>query len=130
MNCIIFENIIIERVESLPGYKLSNKNQDLRMGCDFYYYGLPIDVTLQDKKSLSTPIGRVNLIDDGCLSVNVSIRWGNSHTQFKTPVIVIHFSLTDIASALTIAPFIDDVVLDKMTDMYWAELDRREDKRA
>ena len=121
-----FEDYIITNLEGLPGYKLSSAEQDRKWGTDFFYYGVPIDITLNPNKNNVT--FSETYIDILVCKIYVGFRTGNGKARFEHPVLVLYFNLLDMADddvLKLVAYEFGEEALEKALDIFWCLLDQQ-----
>lgn len=131
---IKFEDMIIERLEDSVGYEVASPDADWYQGTDFYWFGVPVDVTLNHRKKGVQWGGR---IDMQVASVSVGVRVGNGHRRFEHSVLVLLFEPnTDVQLPVHVerqlcrhmAREVNAALLDDAIDLFWQLVDELEAK--
>jgi hypothetical protein len=121
---VIFEDLLLERLEQLKGYEPSSREDDIYGGADFYYHRLPVDVTLNNNKKFTTYSSEA--VDLPTCSIKVGARFGNGRVKFEEPVMVLLF-LPKVWSYNLMASDVTEDVLQEASDIFWTLIDKLEE---
>lgn len=122
-----FEKVAKFYLEKIEGYKDSTNLEDWHEGTDFFYHGVPIDITLYLNKNHIVEGSLTKL--KGC-NAWTAVRSGNGHHEFETPVLVLGFTVTKAEIAIDQLQYNGDAILEKATDKYWDAMDKMEEDKA
>ena len=130
-----FENRFLEALEECKEYIHSSNNDDKCKGVDFYWFGLPIDITLQPLRKKTccyhltecvTPYG----------TVDIGIRIGNIHEEggvykefyYDDNVLVLSFNRFTSMSWANTHSLVRDIIYatnsDDVIDEFWELSDK------
>lgn len=121
---IIFEDLVLERLEQFEGYEPSSRESDRYWGTDFYFYRLPVDLSLNPNKK--QVVWSINLIDLPSCSIKVGARFGNGRVKFEEPVMVLLF-LPKVWQYNLMASDVTEDVLQEASDIFWTLIDKLEE---
>lgn len=115
-----FEEHFISNLRRWKGIKPATQAQDVKEGTDFLYYGVRVDVTINDNKDNTQ--GHFHYRFNG-FDVNASVRTGNRHTTFDEPVLVLHFSSLELQGVLNTTIDYGPEILEEALDFYWNSIE-------
>lgn len=114
-----FEDMLLAKLEQYPGYAYSTVEQDHICGADLYWYGLPIDVSLNSNKPYVENVASIELAASTCM---IGIRRRNKRVVYKDPVLVLTFA-TKVASFNSVIYDVDDKLIEDAISLFWNHLE-------
>ena len=117
MSGLLFEDYCIQVLENRKEYKSSSARDDKYKGTDFFWNRLPVDVTLNPKKTF---VERLGSIDLGCSTIIVGRRTRNECVVFNEPTMVLLF-IKKVGSYRLITGELSSKIIEAAIDIFWAE---------